>query len=117
MESLSQTIIKGFKTCRLYPFDPFAVDYNVFDKKNKGGEEVSRRNGSGGEVITKQNEGTMSHLLFFENQLNHDTLSSFKTAFVSGKSEIEETNNQSLYMVWTKMKELSGEKLNKSTKN
>ncbi|CAG5082687.1 Protein of unknown function [Cotesia congregata] len=71
-------VISGFKAAGLYPFDPSAVDYDVFDKRKKSKTTVTKEN-----VQDEVTEDKEKHLLTFETNLSKNILKEFNTAWLN----------------------------------
>ncbi|XP_074102208.1 uncharacterized protein LOC141529525 isoform X2 [Cotesia typhae] len=87
-------VISGFKAAGLYPFDPSAVDYDVFNKKKKSKTTVTKEN-----VQDEVTEDKEKHLLTFENNLSKDILEEFNTAWLN-QTLPRDLEIRGLYKYW-----------------
>ncbi|XP_076664940.1 LOW QUALITY PROTEIN: uncharacterized protein LOC143367200 [Andrena cerasifolii] len=102
------TIINGFKTCGLSPFNANAVDFNILNKKSKtSAENTFEIENLSGNANNDQEEAT-KHLQFLENIIDADVLEDFQNAVLSGTWELSNSDNKGLFQYWQKTKRLSG---------
>lgn len=99
-------VISGFKAASLYPFDPSAVDYDVFDKRKKSKTTVTKEN-----VQDEVTEDKEKHLLTFENNLSKDILEEFNTAWLNQKLP-RDLEIRGLYKYWLDISGKSGKEIN-----
>ncbi|XP_074108464.1 uncharacterized protein LOC141533467 [Cotesia typhae] len=95
-------VISGFKAAGLYPFDPSAVDYDVFDKRKKSKTTVTKEN-----VQDEVTEDEEKHLLTFENNLSKDILEEFNTAWLN-QTLPRDLEIRGLYKYWLDISGKSG---------
>lgn len=94
----SNTIIPGFRTCGLYPFDENAPNYDKCVKKDSSilNEDLSQK---------LDNDDKLLHFKFFEEQIDPLVLQTFKDTYFTYYSWQGEERFSELYNLWRKIKE------------
>lgn len=105
----SKSIVHGFKSCGLYPFDADAVDYNILNKRKKRKPlSASTEIDKSLPASTKECDDNQKLLQLFEtDMIPSDVLEEFK------KHELTETWNgelryEGLFESWLKLRKLCG---------
>lgn len=111
MKEEKNAVISGFKAAELYPFNPSAVDYDVFNKIKKSKTAAAEE-----KMQDKLTEDKEKHLSTFENNLSKDLLEEFNNAWLN-QTWPRDLQMRGLYQYWLDIGGKPGVKKEKVEKN
>ena len=85
MSNEKEVVVSGFRASGLLPFNATAVDYNIFNKKQKTNSENLIQTQSQQDVMSNINGE--QHLTYFESRLSTETLEDFKSSLIGANPD------------------------------